>query len=885
MAKIKTIILFFILSVLKTYGYNTDINNEEDSLSSFHKSAIFFAGKGDFAQAIKFEEKLVAFYKKQPLSQEYVFSLNDLAAYYSDSGEFEKALEIGCKVIELVNDSIEIDSVGKYEIFQHQAIYYENIGDHEKSQEYGHLALDIAKKMPSDTWAYPRSLVFLAFSYSELGNYDNAIKLCLEAKSVYDNLDKRPDDYGYVFNDLGAYYCEKGDIERALDYGWTYVNFLKERELLDKQKYVVALNNLARYYAIRKDNQKAIELSYQAWLTIEENNLQNAYLKGRTMEHLATFHANIDEFEKAMNYCEKSISFFKEIWATDRPGLINEYRRHLSYSLLTSNLFKREKEILEVGNNISNIVLTAFSFLPSSGRHMYWKNYSSWYEKELPIYIHTLQTDTLLCFGYNSLLLSKGILLNSEVEIKQLIESANDSTLIRKFNDLQNLQLSLLNSNEIQLNDSICNYLNDQESYLVSSCKKYGDYTKQLKVHWRDVQKQLLEKEIAIEFSRIERDGEYMYVAYTLTQNNDVPHYYSLCNEDDLKGDYDKLYNLVWKPIEKELAGMESVYFSPVGELHRIAIESASYSKEETMADKFKMYRLSSTRELVRNKQIRPLNKTVLFGGLDYYTTPYYVDSVYVNKRKETNLYSSTRSFIDVDRNEVGQLNGSREEVLIILHLLPDGSIVEAFLDQEGTEEAFKTLSGKNIDLLHISTHGYYLPKSRFYNANRSMQIKQNTISFEDESLIRSGLYFAGSNAFLLRKELLNYFEDGIATASEIAKLDFQDLDLVVLSACETGLGDLEGDGVFGLQRGFKKAGARSLLMSLQKVNDYATRLLMVEFYKNYFGGRSKRDSLNRAQNYVKHFKDNDGNDVFSAPSYWASFVLLDAIDEPLEPL
>lgn len=883
MLRLIYVFLFFTLYVIPSYCYNTDATHiDDDSLSVLHESASNYASQGNYVQAIRIEQTIVDYYKEKPFCQDYVISLNNLAAYHSDAGEFEKALAIGCKVIELVNDSIEINLNEKYEIFQHQAIYYENIGDHEKSQEYGHIALEIAKQLPLDTWAYPRSLVFLGFSYSELGDYDNAIRLCIEAKNIYENLDKKPEDYGYVFNDLGAYYCEKGDIDKALDYGWTYVNYLKERKSLDKQKHIVALNNLARYYAVKKDNRRAIELSCQAWSIIEKNDIPNAYLKGRTMEHLATFHANIDEYEKAMNYCENSIAFFKEIWATDRPGLINEYRRYLSYSLLTSNLTIREKEIIEVGNNITNIVLTAFSFLPNSGRHMYWKNYSSWYEKELPIYIHNLHTDSLICFGYNSLLFSKGILLNSEVEIRQLIESTGDSTLMRRFDALQNLQLSLLNSNEIQQKDSILNYLNEQEAYLVSSCKKYGDYTKQLKVHWQDVQKQLLENEIAIEFSRIDIAGKFMYVAYTLKKKDAVPHYYYLCDEDDVKGDYEKLYTIVWKPIEKELAGMESIYFSPIGELHRIAIESAILSNEETMADKYKMYRLSSTRELVKNKQIRQFNKTALFGGLDYYSTPYNVDSVCITERWKSNpnLNASTRSVIDVDRSEVGQLEGSKEEVLKILQLLPDGNVVETFFDQKGTEEAFKTLSGKDVDLLHISTHGYYLPKSKFYNTKRPLQIKQNTISFEDESLIRSGLYFAGSNAFLLRKELLNYFEDGIATASEIAKLNFQDLDLVVLSACETGLGDLEGDGVYGLQRGFKKAGARSLLMSLQKVNDYATRLLMVEFYKNYFRGRSKRDSLNRAQNYVKHFKDNDGNDVFSDPSYWASFVLLDAIDD-----
>ena len=156
------------------------------------------------------------------------------------------------------------------------------------------------------------------------------------------------------------------------------------------------------------------------------------------------------------------------------------------------------------------------------------------------------------------------------------------------------------------------------------------------------------------------------------------------------------------------------------------------------------------------------------------------------------------------------------------------------------------------------------------------MQIKQNTISFEDESLIRSGLYFAGSNAFLLRKDLLNYFEDGIATASEIAKLNFQDLDLVVLSACETGLGDLEGDGVFGLQRGFKKAGANSILMSLWEVNDEATQILMTQFYKNLVSGQSKRQSLRSAQKYLREYN----NGCYHEPKYWAAFILLDGIEK-----
>jgi CHAT domain-containing protein len=100
---------------------------------------------------------------------------------------------------------------------------------------------------------------------------------------------------------------------------------------------------------------------------------------------------------------------------------------------------------------------------------------------------------------------------------------------------------------------------------------------------------------------------------------------------------------------------------------------------------------------------------------------------------------------------------------------------------------------------------------------------------------------------------------------------------LVVLSACQTGLGDIsQGEGVFGLQRGFKKAGANSILMSLWKVDDEATQILMTQFYKNLVSGQSKRQSLRSAQKYLREY--NRGQ--FDKPEYWAAFILLDGIEK-----
>ena len=124
-------------------------------------------------------------------------------------------------------------------------------------------------------------------------------------------------------------------------------------------------------------------------------------------------------------------------------------------------------------------------------------------------------------------------------------------------------------------------------------------------------------------------------------------------------------------------------------------------------------------------------------------------------------------------------------------------------------------------------------------------------------------------------EELPDGVDDGFLTAWEIANLNFCDLELVVLSACETARGDVESDGVFGLQRGFKMSSAGSILMSLWKVDDEATCLLMTEFYKHWMGGSTKHDALKKAQSVVRSHIDKG----WDSPRYWASFILLDAVD------
>ena len=322
---------------------------------------------------------------------------------------------------------------------------------------------------------------------------------------------------------------------------------------------------------------------------------------------------------------------------------------------------------------------------------------------------------------------------------------------------------------------------------------------------------------------------------------------------------------------------MENIYFSPIGELYKIPIESLS----ETFASEHKLYRLSSTRELVVNEGAKDIKKAVLYGGIEYETD-------IVTMTEESAKYAVKRGFeqtVDTEqlniRSGAGYLPGTLSEVRNIDKSLTDAHIQHQLLtDIYGTEDSFKYLSGHNTDMMHIATHGFYWSDSEAQSANNLAFLMfanewDSRQYIEDKALTRSGLLFSGANNALNGVAVPEGVDDGILTAREISMLDLRGLDLAVLSACQTGLGEITGDGVFGLQRGFKKAGANTLMMSLWKVDDKATQLLMSRFYDNLLGGKTKYESLYEAQTYLKNY----GAGQYKNPKYWAAFILLDGVN------
>ena len=208
------------------------------------------------------------------------------------------------------------------------------------------------------------------------------------------------------------------------------------------------------------------------------------------------------------------------------------------------------------------------------------------------------------------------------------------------------------------------------------------------------------------------------------------------------------------------------------------------------------------------------------------------------------------------------------------------------FCGDEGSESNFKILSGKNVDVLHLATHGFYYASPKYKNnesieklyKNVNLNFKNKGIEYinDDKMLTRSGLFMSGVNNILCDKSIPNGLNDGVLYADEVSHINLNHVNLLVLSACQSGLGDISySEGVFGLQRGFKLAGVKSIIMSLWEVEDKATELLMTNLYSNLAEGQNLRDALMNAQLYLRTY--NDG--YYDNPKYWAAFILLDGLE------
>ena len=780
--------------------------------------------------------------------------------------------------------------------------------------------------LPPNDPDYALTLRNLGDAYFGMGDHEKAEKYYLQAYDIYQSYEAPSDEQLiYLFqllNNMGNLNLQRKAYQSAEEY------YLRAREIYDSHSGPIwdaeLINNgglqmgLGDVCLQRTGDYDRTATYYFKALKIYEQINAPLYLRTKTLRKLGQLYCDLKDYEQAEKYFKLVLVLHSDSLVKDRVDYTVTMAGIGSLYLKTGDYAQAQTYFKKCYDIFSTEYIKATNFFPERQRVSYWDLMKDWFEIDYPVLSYRAHetNDSLAGFAYNNELFKKGLLLSSSEAVKRSVLESSDTTLIRQWDDLMAKKqqiIALEEKNPYAANLASLREETEQlEKQITRSSAAYRENMRQWSITWDSVRATLQPNQVAIEYmcAPLNQDST-MYCALLLRHDSKHPQIIPLFEQQQVaallhssRGDSiainttylscrngQQLTQLIWGPVKPYIHEGEQIFIAPTHMLHQIAIEHLPFDSAHAMSDVYRITRLSSTRELAMPKTTIPYRKATLYGGIEYEE----LDDEIMKYNHQ--LYAS-RSVTESPSNIRGRLTniyapplkGTQREVDAIAPILKNQNIyVTIYSHFSACEESVKALSGQKQNILHFATHGMYVDTLK-----------------TDEPLERSILVFAGANKALRGDDVGEGLDDGVLTAKEISVLDFRDADIVVLSACETALGDVSGEGVFGLQRAFKMAGAQTILMALWQVSDDATRMLMTAFYRHYSKGLSKREAFLLAQKEVRnHWEERTIRQFimpsdeemredpckiiapqvvtqkvtiqpYKSPYFWAGFILLD---------
>ncbi|MBC7775407.1 MAG: CHAT domain-containing protein [Phycisphaerae bacterium] len=851
-------------------------------------------------------------------NEDYLQSVRNLAYLYHYMKRYEAAeqLYIETKDIQLKLSSGKED-VEYAIIITNLAVLYHEMGLYEDAEPLYLKALAIFGNLDDEKIRYSQCLNNIGALYFFMGSYDVSERSYLKANKIKGNaLGKDHREYATGLNNLALLYAETGRYEEAER---VHLEALHLREkILDKTdpEYMQSLNNLGELYEITKRYKDAESMYIQARDITQKSEATESPEYAAILNNLANVYYKTGQYGKSDTLYLES----KNIRLRMLGPRHSDYAQSLiNLGLLQCKLgdYKAAESYYQEANTVTNARLSnACSFFTDRELSAYIQLFS----KDLDHYYSLAQKDPEALIGfsarcYNNILFHKGFLLNASSSIRNL--AASDTAAIRLNNLLKSYHRLLakgyadLMAKQIDV-AALEEKANTTEKELVRRVAGFDEAVKQ--VNWQEVRAALKPGEAAIEFIHYryyspDPTDSVQYAALVLRQGDAQPVMVSLFEARQLASlipeinDLDRIdefynfktgssvYNLIWKPLAQLLKGVATVYCAPSGLLHRlnlgaIPIPPSTGGRGLTISDRHRLVVLGSTRQLIHLKEaMSPKALTAaLFGGIQYDSDSSEVAASFLRDttgQNDLGTNASDNAFPYELATRGGSarpwkpLPGTASEVQKIATLLQKhGFKTQIETNAVATEENFGQLgrTPPSPRMLHLATHGYAFPDPKEVpHFKRGLGESQLVFKLSDNPMIRSGLILAGANTAWVTGHPPAQREDGILTAYEISQMNLSNTELVVLSACETGLGQIEGnEGVYGLQRAFKIAGAKYLIMSLWQVNDQKTGELMIEFYHQYLDRKlSVPEAFRMAQQKMR-------KKYPYSPYVWAAFVLIE---------
>lgn len=881
------------------YKANLGLNNAAYIESQIELAKVYGV-LGKHRKSIRLLEDLL---KINAVKEKYQHVVNkELGMAYYDLGYYTKSENILAENLQYIKKNFGKESIEYAEGLATLGIPYFYRSKYSETELLYQEALEITAKISENEFLYENTLNNLALLNFRIGQYEEAIDIIEKILKNEPTLNN-----AITYSNYAQNLIELGKTDSALKYFDKSLHIIEQILGKDDEWYIRFLKQKALALKRTKEYQNYYDLMQESYNGAQKilNKNNPEYSKYELRWGITNFRMN--NIRKAEEHISTAHQLRSKYLSKNHPLYAESSKELAELTWFKNNPKKAKKYFQETFDNYFAQIEAYFPALSEQQKANFYTNtLRSTFEEfnSFAIAYHERDSD-LLGEMYDYQLATKGLIMYATAKARKNILNSDNEKLKEKYQNwigtkelisqLYSMSEAELKQQDLKL-DSLTEVSNDLEKELSRASSDFADAYVAKNYNWKDVQAKLKENEAAIEMIRFrsftpDSSGLFKdkvnYAALLIDKKSKHPKLILLENGLELENKYIKnyrnairykvkdnySYDFYWKPVAEETQNYDKIYFSPDGIYNQISINALyNTNTDKHVLEEQNIQLLTNTKDLIayreQNSNSNLASTPALFGfpnynkGIDESTEDgeNTASDIVENASLNRGLRGSLQRYIRGNAL-VTSLPGTKEEIDKIESLYKNSNFSnpKTYLENDADEIQLKSVN--NPQVLHVATHGFFLEDNETKNTDEEDKYSENP-------LLKSGLIMAGANSFLATGLNQGARQDGILTAYEAMNLDLNDTELVVLSACETGLGDLKnGEGVYGLRRAFQVAGADAIIMSLWSVDDQATQELMTAFYQNWIGGKDKLTAFNEAQKTIK--------EKYKSPFYWGAFVMV----------
>jgi CHAT domain-containing protein len=845
---------------------DVDIDDEETATMNLQMGQSAYA-MGRYVFAEKRFQAAQRFFEKGYRTGElgYMKTIASEGLLYTTTGRFGQAETFTAQALKLREEKLGKSNMAVAASLNNYAVLHYNLGQYNESEkEFASAIAVIRANKQQEAMPYAIVLNNQAMLFHSMGRYEAAVKLLQEALQLAGKLEvSKAKNHLKFFSNLALLYQQMEKYPEAEN---IYQGLEKKLDRT-KPEFANMLNNVAILAMLMKREDRVEDMLKRSADIYKATLGASSPAYAKVISDLGNFYRYKGRYAEAEPLLQQALQIREEALGTIHPLYVQSQEDLAIYWWKKKELSKAIPVYHDVMEKTLDFINRYFPPMSESEKTKYWDILSPRFQRFYNFAVEASVNDKAIIndlFEYRAA--TKGLLLSSTRKITQSILSGGNEQLINDYTDWidhkeQLTALYVYSKEELKEQgvnmDSLESEVNRMEKKLSENSKDFAKFYFTGKTKVSEVQKELKPDEALLEIIRLRNFGQVFsngsrYLGLVITKNDPQPKVVLLENGNDMESKCVKSYRLAmknklndeqsyanyWAPFETAVKGKKKIYVSLDGVYNQVNLYTLKKPGSDYLINEYDIILVGNPRDLVVNNNHKGNNK---------------------GDRKATLI-----GFPDYGAGVIVQLPGTKVEVDGINKVLKSSGYEVAELTQRDATETNLKLA-KEVSILHIATHGYFLQDVE----KASWPIGVHADNAKDNVLLRSGLMLTGASDADKLVPGLDSSNNGIMTSYEAMNLDLKGTSLVVLSACETGLGEIKnGEGVYGLQRAFLVAGAEAIVMSLWKVDDAATQQLMNSFYSNWIKSGDKQKAFKQAQlQLMTKFKE---------PYYWGAFVMME---------